>query len=102
MKSSLGSAILEEKPNVKWDDVAGLEGAKDALKEAVILPVKFPQVAAGWGGWGGWLTGAAGPLCRAVGALRSHVMRCKGSRRQAERQRGGRPACGCALAAACC
>lgn len=32
-----------EKPNVKWDDVAGLEGAKEALKEAVILPVKFPQ-----------------------------------------------------------
>lgn len=28
----------------RWDDVAGLEGAKDALKEAVILPVKFPQV----------------------------------------------------------
>ena len=46
MKSSLGNAILEEKPNVKWDDVAGLEGAKDALKEAVILPVKFPQVSA--------------------------------------------------------
>ena len=23
--------------------MAGLEGAKDALKEAVILPVKFPQ-----------------------------------------------------------
>ena len=44
MKSSLGNAILEEKPNVKWDDVAGLEGAKDSLKEAVILPVKFPQV----------------------------------------------------------
>ncbi|KAK2076201.1 Protein SUPPRESSOR OF K(+) TRANSPORT GROWTH DEFT 1 [Prototheca wickerhamii] len=43
LKSSLGNAILEEKPNVKWDDVAGLEGAKDALKEAVILPVKFPQ-----------------------------------------------------------
>ncbi|KAL4858781.1 Protein SUPPRESSOR OF K(+) TRANSPORT GROWTH DEFECT 1 [Chlorella vulgaris] len=43
MKSSLGNAILEEKPNVKWDDVAGLESAKDSLKEAVILPVKFPQ-----------------------------------------------------------
>lgn len=28
---------------LQWDDVAGLEGAKDALKEAVILPVKFPQ-----------------------------------------------------------
>ena len=28
---------------LQWDDVAGLEGAKDSLKEAVILPVKFPQ-----------------------------------------------------------
>jgi vacuolar protein-sorting-associated protein 4 len=28
---------------VKWSDVAGLEGAKDALKEAVILPIRFPQ-----------------------------------------------------------
>lgn len=27
----------------QWDDVAGLEGAKDALKEAVILPIQFPQ-----------------------------------------------------------
>ena len=29
--------------HVQWDDVAGLEAAKDSLKEAVILPVKFPQ-----------------------------------------------------------
>ncbi|MEW5297799.1 MAG: hypothetical protein WDW36_000983 [Sanguina aurantia] len=43
MKAGLSGAILSEKPNVKWDDVAGLEGAKDALKEAVILPVRFPQ-----------------------------------------------------------
>lgn len=43
LKASLNSAIISEKPNVKWDDVAGLEGAKEALKEAVILPVKFPQ-----------------------------------------------------------
>ena len=43
MKAGLTGAILSEKPNVKWDDVAGLEGAKEALKEAVILPVKFPQ-----------------------------------------------------------
>lgn len=43
LKGQLGSAIMSEKPNVKWDDVAGLEGAKEALKEAVILPVKFPQ-----------------------------------------------------------
>ena len=33
-----------EKPDVKWSDVAGLEGAKEALKEAVILPTKFPHL----------------------------------------------------------
>ena len=43
LKATLGDAILEEKPNVQWDDVAGLDLAKDALKEAVILPVKYPQ-----------------------------------------------------------
>lgn len=36
-----------EKPNVKWTDIAGLEGAKEALKEAVILPIKFPQLFTG-------------------------------------------------------
>ena len=44
MRSQLSSAIVTEKPNVHWEDVSGLEHAKDALKEAVILPVKFPQV----------------------------------------------------------
>lgn len=47
MQSQLGSAVLSEKPNVQWDDVAGLEAAKDALKEAVILPQKFPQMFVG-------------------------------------------------------
>ena len=47
LKSALSSAILQEKPNVKWDDIAGLEGAKEALKEAVILPIKFPHLFVG-------------------------------------------------------
>jgi vacuolar protein-sorting-associated protein 4 len=40
----LASCVVTEKPNVKWDDVSGLFAAKEALKEAVILPMKFPQL----------------------------------------------------------
>eukprot|EP01087_Luapelamoeba_hula_P023005 TRINITY_DN8392_c0_g1_i1.p1 TRINITY_DN8392_c0_g1~~TRINITY_DN8392_c0_g1_i1.p1 ORF type:complete len:439 (-),score=59.82 TRINITY_DN8392_c0_g1_i1:163-1479(-) len=47
LNKALQGAILTEKPNVKWDDVAGLEGAKESLKEAVILPIKFPQLFTG-------------------------------------------------------
>ena len=47
MLSKLNDAIMVEKPNIKWDDVAGLEAAKEALKEAVILPIKFPHLFTG-------------------------------------------------------
>lgn len=47
MEAKMGGAIVAEKPNVRWDDVAGLEGAKAALKEAVILPIKFPHMFTG-------------------------------------------------------
>lgn len=47
MKGALSSAIVSEKPNVAWTDVCGLEGAKEALKEAVILPTRFPQLFTG-------------------------------------------------------
>ncbi|CUM64635.1 uncharacterized protein PRCAT00002244001 [Priceomyces carsonii] len=47
LRGALAGAILSEKPNVKWDDIAGLDSAKEALKEAVILPVKFPQLFTG-------------------------------------------------------
>lgn len=44
LRGALQGAILTDKPNIKWEDVAGLEGAKEALKEAVILPIKFPHL----------------------------------------------------------
>lgn len=47
LRGALSGAILKEKPNVKWDDVAGLESAKCALKEAVVLPVQYPQLFTG-------------------------------------------------------
>jgi len=43
-KSALSEAIVTEKPNVKWTDIAGLENAKKSLQEAVILPIKFPEL----------------------------------------------------------
>jgi len=42
LEDALSGAIVTEKPNVRWDDVSGLEGAKEGLKEAVILPIRFP------------------------------------------------------------
>ncbi|KAI9860332.1 MAG: Vacuolar protein sorting-associated protein 4 [Trichoglossum hirsutum] len=47
LRVALAGAILSNKPNVRWEDVAGLEGAKEALKEAVILPIKFPHLFTG-------------------------------------------------------
>ncbi|CDK29136.1 unnamed protein product [Kuraishia capsulata CBS 1993] len=47
LRGALSNSILSEKPNVKWEDIAGLELAKDALKEAVILPVRFPHLFTG-------------------------------------------------------
>lgn len=47
LRNALAGAILQDKPNVRWEDVAGLEQAKEALKEAVILPIKFPHLFVG-------------------------------------------------------
>ncbi|VDL83841.1 unnamed protein product [Nippostrongylus brasiliensis] len=47
LQDKLSGAIVMEKPNIKWSDIAGLETAKEALKEAVILPIKFPQLFTG-------------------------------------------------------
>ncbi|KAF6751373.1 katanin p60 ATPase domain-containing protein [Ephemerocybe angulata] len=37
LRAGLSGAILTEKPNVQWDDVAGLDAAKNSLKEASYL-----------------------------------------------------------------
>jgi len=47
LRGALSGAVVTEKPNVKWDDVAGLTAAKESLKETVILPTRFPQLFTG-------------------------------------------------------
>jgi len=49
------AAIVADKPNVHWDDIAGLTVAKESLKETVILPVKFPHLFTGQFSASTWL-----------------------------------------------
>jgi vacuolar protein-sorting-associated protein 4 len=44
LSSAISEIIVVEKPNVKMSDVAGLELAKRALREAIILPMKRPDL----------------------------------------------------------
>lgn len=44
LKEALLSSIVSQKPNVRWDDVAGLAPAKDELQEAIIFPLRFPHM----------------------------------------------------------
>lgn len=39
----LARDILVENPNVKFEDIIGLERAKSLIMEAVTLPLKYPQ-----------------------------------------------------------
>jgi len=43
-KSSYEELIVTEKPNVKWEEVVGLEPAKKAVKEAIVYPVQRPDL----------------------------------------------------------
>jgi vacuolar protein-sorting-associated protein 4 len=47
MQGALSSAVVTEKPDVKWSEVAGLAEAKRSLQEAVILPKRFPHLFTG-------------------------------------------------------
>ena len=68
-EKSLESVIITTKPNVRWDDVAGLDAAKSALKQAAILPLKFPNLFQDMKPWKGIL------LYGPPGTGKSHLAR---------------------------
>ncbi|XP_048787565.1 katanin p60 ATPase-containing subunit A-like 2 isoform X1 [Lagopus muta] len=39
--------IYLHNPNVKWDDIIGLDAAKRLVKEAVVYPIRYPQLFTG-------------------------------------------------------
>jgi SpoVK/Ycf46/Vps4 family AAA+-type ATPase len=43
-KASYDELVLQEKPNVSWSQVVGLEIAKKAIKEAIVYPVERPDL----------------------------------------------------------
>jgi SpoVK/Ycf46/Vps4 family AAA+-type ATPase len=43
-KEVVEGTILMEKPNVSWDDIAGLANAKRAVNDSVILPMRRPDL----------------------------------------------------------
>ncbi|MFX1357718.1 MAG: AAA family ATPase [Promethearchaeota archaeon] len=44
---SISGTILTESPNVNWEDIAGLEDCKQAVREAIVLPMVKPQLFTG-------------------------------------------------------
>ena len=38
------SEIVDTAPNVKWDDIAGLHKAKQAIQEAIVWPIQRPEL----------------------------------------------------------
>lgn len=44
LAQTISRDIYLQNPDVKWDDIIGLDEAKRLLKEAVVYPVKYPQL----------------------------------------------------------
>jgi katanin p60 ATPase-containing subunit A1 len=47
LASIISRDIYVSNPDVKWDDIAGLEDSKRLVKEAVVLPIKYPELFTG-------------------------------------------------------
>ncbi|MFX1524103.1 MAG: AAA family ATPase [Promethearchaeota archaeon] len=44
---TISGTIVTESPKVNWEDIAGLENVKQALREAIVLPIAKPELFTG-------------------------------------------------------
>ncbi len=44
LKASFSELVITEKPDVKWDDVIGLEDCKQAIRECIVFPFLRPDL----------------------------------------------------------
>mmetsp|Transcript_45588 Transcript_45588/g.120526 ORF Transcript_45588/g.120526 Transcript_45588/m.120526 type:complete len:531 (-) Transcript_45588:2-1594(-) len=47
LAANVSRDIVSKNPGVSWTDIVGLEIAKKLLKEAVVMPIKYPQLFTG-------------------------------------------------------
>ena len=47
LTSIIARDIFIDNPGVRWSDIVGLNGAKRVLREAVVMPLRYPQLFAG-------------------------------------------------------
>jgi vacuolar protein-sorting-associated protein 4 len=44
LKASFSELVITEKPDIKWDDVVGLEDCKGAIRESIVFPFLRPDL----------------------------------------------------------
>ncbi len=44
LKASFSDLVVTEKPDIKWDDVVGLEDCKSAIRESIVFPFLRPDL----------------------------------------------------------
>ncbi|MBN1800474.1 MAG: AAA family ATPase [Candidatus Lokiarchaeota archaeon] len=47
MVDMISGTIVTESPDIRWNDIAGLENCKQALREAIVLPMLKPELFTG-------------------------------------------------------
>ena len=43
-KNNFDDMVMKERPDVRWDDVIGVDDAKNALRESIVYPTKRPDL----------------------------------------------------------